>query len=438
MKSRLAEYGERSCEYSLLPSQREFMEVPHGYALDVAVYQGGFGSGKTFCGSLLGVILALKHAGIRGLVGASTQSLLRDTTLVSYLEHLDRMGFGEGREYAYNRSESRITFANGSEILFRHLEDENRLKSLNLGFVEIEEMSDVPHSAFKMLLGRLRQAGIPRYRLFGHTNPESSKGWIYRTFVEQSRPNYRMVFAPTTQNVFLPQGFAQELKNCYDSEYYRINVLGEWGDYTSGLVTKGWGADNVQQAEYVNDLPLHISCDFNVDPMCWVMAHRSEDTAVFFDEIAMENTSTDGAVSELLRRYPDHRGPIVVNGDASGDNRSTQSEFTNYAIIRNRLLAHGYSDVRFELRPYNPPVKNRVAAWNSRVRDAQGNVHVIVSSRCERLLYNVHNLRYREGTSEIELPSYSRIRADRDSKFMGHPFDAASYLVERYWPVAFA
>ena len=66
--------------YKLLKSQREFLEIPHDYSLDVAVYQGGYGSGKTFSGSLLGILLALKFPGVRGLVGAQTYTLVRDTT----------------------------------------------------------------------------------------------------------------------------------------------------------------------------------------------------------------------------------------------------------------------------------------------------------------------------------------------------------------------
>ena len=56
--------------YKLLKKQKEFIEIPHNYPLDVAIYQGGFGSGKTWCGSLLGILLAHKYAGSRGLVGA--------------------------------------------------------------------------------------------------------------------------------------------------------------------------------------------------------------------------------------------------------------------------------------------------------------------------------------------------------------------------------
>ena len=67
-------------KYNLLDAQRKFLEIPHDYTLDVAVYQGGYGSGKTFAGALLGILLALKYPKIKGLVGAQTYTLVRDTT----------------------------------------------------------------------------------------------------------------------------------------------------------------------------------------------------------------------------------------------------------------------------------------------------------------------------------------------------------------------
>ena len=48
-------------EIELLDKQIEFMEIPHKFEKDVAIYQGGFGSGKTFCGALLGILLSLKY-----------------------------------------------------------------------------------------------------------------------------------------------------------------------------------------------------------------------------------------------------------------------------------------------------------------------------------------------------------------------------------------
>ena len=304
--------------YKLLKSQREFLEIPHDYTLDVAVYQGGYGSGKTFSGSLLGILLALKFPGIRGLVGAQTYTLVRDTTLQTYFEHLDNFGFTEGIDYTWSATMQTLTFSNHSEILFRHFDEPNKLKSLNLGFVEIEEMSDIPYDTFKMLLSRMRQKIKPhwkgfRYRIFGHTNPETQKGWVYQTFIENPPPNYRLISAPTTQNIYLPEGYCDELKKLYDEEYYNIFVLAKTGNYSSGLVVKDFTKENIKDITYQPEMDLYISCDFNVDPMCWVLAHKTEDKVFYFDEIAMENTTTAKACEEICHRYPNHKGQIIIN-----------------------------------------------------------------------------------------------------------------------------
>lgn len=430
--------------YKLLDKQKEFVEIPHNNPLDVAIYQGGYGSGKTWCGALLGIMLAKKYAGSRGLVGAKEYELVRKTTLVTYLEHLESLGYREGVHYSYNKVDKIIKFKNGSEILFSAFDDPERFKSLNLHWAEIEEASQIDDASFKQLLGRLRNTyrgkdwNNFRYRLFGHTNPQSDKGWIWRRFVEQKQENYRLILAPTTNNIYLPEHFIKSLKDNFDEEYYKINVLGEFGDYSSGLVVKGFSDSNLKHLKYVPNLPLHITCDFNVDPMCWVLAYIDKDNVYYFDELVIEKTTTEQCIQELIRRYPKHEAEIIINGDASGDNRTTQSEFTNYAIIRKTLYNHGYDrkQVKFHLRDYNPPILNRISAFNAKVRNSQGENHLFVDERrCKWLLYNLYNLSFKEGTSIVDVPTFSQIKNNRDSKFLEHPFDAASYLTEYYWRI---
>ena len=426
-------------EYKLLKAQREFLEIPHNYTLDVAVYQGGYGSGKTFAGSLLGILLCMKFPGVRGLVGAQTYTLVRDTTLQTYLEHLDNMGFQEGIDYEWSSTLQKLVFRNTSEVLFRHFDEPNKLKSLNLGFAEIEEMSDIPYETFKMLLGRMRQQPKKEwqnftYRIFGHTNPETQKGWVYKTFAENPAPNYRLITAPTTQNIYLPKGFCDELKKIYDEQYYNIFVLAQNGEYNKGLVIKDFTEENIREINYQNDLDLHISCDFNVDPMCWVLAHKTDEKVFYFDEIVLENTTTAKACEEFCRRYPAHKGHIIVNGDASGDNRSCTSEYTNYVIIKKKLQQYGY-DADIKIKAFNPPIKNRIAAFNAKIRNAEGEICLYVDKKCEKLLYNIYNLKYKEGSSRIDIPAYTQIKQNKELKFLSHPIDAASYLVDFYWPI---
>lgn len=429
-------------DYDLLSAQQEFLNIPHNETLDVAIYQGGYGSGKTWCGSLLGLLLAYRYPGCRGLVGAKEYELVRKTTLVSYMEHLENFGFKSGKDYTYNKVDKIIRFSNGSEILFSALDDPEKFKSLNLHWAEIEEASQISDSSFKQLLGRLRNTyrgdnwGDFRYRLFGHTNPQPDKGWIYQRFVENPLPNYRLVISATTNNIHLPEHFIQSMKDSFDEEYYRINVLGEFGDYASGLVVKNFTNDNIKELHYQDDLPLHLTWDFNVDPMSCILAHKTDNCVFYFDECILENSTTQRTIETIIERYPNHKGEIIVNGDASGDNRSTQSEASNYIIIKNALKKHyPKNKIKFHLRPFNPPIKNRIAAFNAMICNANGKRRLFVDKKCVKLLYNIHNLKYKVGSSIVDVPSFAQIKSDNSLKFLEHPFDAASYLVDYYFPI---
>ena len=427
-------------KYKLLRTQKKFLEVPHNEELDVCVYQGGFGSGKTWAGSLLGTLLCLKFPGINGLCGAQTYSLVRDTTLNAYFEHFEHFKLQEGTDWNFIKSQQKIIFKNGSNILFRHFDEPNKLKSLNLGFAEIEEMSDIPEATFKMLLGRMRQKKRKswknfKYRIFGHTNPQSRRGWIYKNFHDTKKPNYRLVMAPSTENIYLPKDFCENLKSAYDENYYKRNVLGEFDEDNCPLVVPNFSEENIEKVNYLDWCDLHISCDFNVDPMCWILAHIDNHKVYFFDEIVLENTTTTQTCEEFARKYPHHKGKIIINGDASGDNRTCVSEYTNYMLIRNFFAQKMKRNVEFHLRQFNPPIKNRVAAFCSMIKSMDGQRKILIDPKCEKLIYNLNNLKYREGGSNIDIPTYWAIKNNKELKFLSHPFDAASYLVEYYFPI---
>lgn len=420
------------------------MELPdHGYGLDVSLYQGGYGSGKTFSGSLLGTILCLKYPKIKGLVGAQTLALVRDTTLASYKEHFDRMGLKEGTDWTEIKSENRIVFSNGSEILFRHLEEPDKIKSLNLGFVEIEEMSDIPKSTFDMLLGRLRQERRPEwgdkfvYRLFGHTNPEARKGWIHRYFVAEKKPNYRRIIAPTSDNAInLPKGFVQSLQDTYDEEYFRINVLGEDGDYVSGLATKGFNrSDNVRgDIKIDRRYPIHITCDFNIDPMCWYICQHYNGSFYILYELVECYTDTNHCariLGELLKDYKGHQ--IIINGDASGKNRTTTG--SNFMILRTVLTELGFSNLDLQVLSRNPSISYRYNCWNAMMRDNKGNPHIFIHPQCKYLMYDMENLEIEEGGDKPKKISGGKLRNDPNAKYLTHPTDACSSAVCYYYPI---
>lgn len=448
-------------EIALLPGQLQMVNLPDpNVDLDICCYQGGYGSGKTRGGVELGLLLAEFNPGTIGLVCGETFPLVRDTTLATYFEVLDDYGYVDGRDYIWKASDKVLLFPKwgNSAILFRHLEKPRKLKSLNLGWVHMEEMSEVNEPTFMMLISRLRHKRMRRHRLFGTTNPQASKGWIWEHFVKNGgikeeeidgrkvRINYRRVLAPSTQNKHLSAAYLLNMRNTFDPDYYRINVLGEDGDYTSGLVVKGWSDLNEVETPFRPELKVHITCDFNVDPMCWGFAHvigtkPGEYEFHFFDELAEEHTTTLECVDRFFERYPpDKVKAIEINGDASGNQHRTEAQKyndTNYKIMQTRLSQLGYRNVVLNVRPANPMIVDRIAAFNAAVCNKEGIRRVFINpKKCKWLLYNVHNLMFKEGRSEIKLPTDNDIKQDPKAKFLGHPFDAKSYLIEKYDPIA--
>ena len=209
--------------------------------------------------------------------------------------------------------------------------------------------------------------------------------------------------------------------------------------FRQGLVVKHFSSENIQPVELEHDHRVHISCDFNVDPCMWVLAHRLPPRYHFFDEIVKENTTINEMCDDFARRYPPERvSGITINGDASGNNRNVNTDRkneTSYTIMRNRLAELGYSDVRIAVRPKNPGVQDRIEAFNAKVMNANGEAFVYVNPRCKWLIYNLENLRWVEGTSDIWEPTTREIREDPKLKFTKHIYDAASYLVEYYDPI---
>ena len=67
------------------------------------------------------------------------------------------------------------------------------------------------------------------------------------------------------------------------------------------------------------------------------------------------------------------------------------------------------------------------------VLDPRGQRRIIIDPKCKWLLYNMEELKYKPGTDIIDLPTHQNLRDDNEKRFLMHIFDAASYLVERYF-----
>ncbi len=425
-----------------LPAQRRLIEVPHEMDTDIALYQGGVGSGKTTAGVILGYLLSRIYPGSRGLVGAATHALLRDTTRCRWRDIVP-----PGDIAAWNRNPDNLVLRNGSEIWFRHLSDPDRLSSMEFNWIHVEEGAQIRQRVFHALLARLRHTDFgcvrphlrARFRLFVTSNPEEEYGWLYERFVEpkEPRPNVRFIRAPTVENVHLMKkkpDYIDTIRDVVDTDYARIYLDG----YTGGL-RKGRVYRNFDRAKDVSDTvaydparPLHASFDFNVDFMVVLLIQEHpEGRTEIVDEIVLRNgTDTATLCRAIKEKYGEHAAGFGVHGDATGYARHHRTSLNDYAIIRREL--GGLRGLRFYVRrgSANPSVRDRTNAVNFRLQNANGERRMRLSSRCRYLIRSLERTRYLPGTFEKE-----KIRDPDDARFViDHAGDALDYYIADTYP----
>lgn len=356
----------------------------------------------------------------------------------------------EGRGFSSLKTE--IRHANGSKIFFKGLKQVNTKSIENLkgiasttDFFVIDEAQAVSKPVLKALVATLRKAGsvlIVLYNRISDNLPVEDVLYLdYQTMTAPEGTYFIEVNYPELEKIgFLSQEFLTRanLKKLHKPEEYEEEYLNKAPDLSSRTVIKNFSNENVRPVFYQSDMDLHISCDFNVDPMCWIFFHKTQNKLFYFDELVMENTTTSLCANEIIRRFPKHKGAIILNGDASGNYKNVAAQnpdITNYIQIKNILERYYNREVEIQIKKGNPLKKKRIAAFNEMVLDINGERRIFFDPKCKWAIYNIKNVKYKLGTSEIDEPTINDIKADPQKKFLIHPFDAFTYPADYYFPI---
>lgn len=204
------------------------------------IYAGGIGSGKTLSGGFKALAASLNYPGTVGLVGRQTYRALEDTTKKVLLDGDDKPPVIPPELVAHRDDrENRVILKNGSEILFRSLEDWNteKIRSLNLGWAYVDECTESTLKIWLELVGRLRHPAGPG-QVWGTTNP-NGHDWVWKRFHADGGTNAGPLFhQPTHGNPYLPPGYLEHLMTM-PTEWVKRMVLGSF-DTASGAIWDMW------------------------------------------------------------------------------------------------------------------------------------------------------------------------------------------------------
>lgn len=335
-----------------------------------------------------------------------------------------------------------ISKTTGAKIVFVGLSDvtADNIKSYeDFKYVWLEEAQKISAKSWEILNPTIRAEGS---QIIITMNPEvpHDKHPIMSELLTVFKDETLHIHANYYDNPFVSKDIIKmaELCKVHKPDDYERIWLGIPDENRGNKIVKGFTNDNVRILHYQPDLDLHISCDFNYDPMCWVFMHKDNNKLYCFDELVEEQTSTRICAREVIRRYPNHQGNIILNGDAAGQQHNcmqSNPDLTNFLIIKKELEDYYQKRVKIEIRKANPHKVKRFEAFNNLVRRYDGEVCFYISSNCKWTLYNIYNACYKEGTREVDEPTPNAIKKDPNKKFMIHPLDAVTYPAEYYYPI---
>lgn len=439
----------KKTEYVLFPTQFEYMfGIPdNAFTLkddkgnpmiyqDIALYQGGFGSGKTFCGSLRGLYFALNWAGCRGLVTACTQDLLDGTTKAKYIEHLENIGLKEGVHWWFENRKTLMKFINGSSIMFKTAAESQTFRSFEFTFIELEEASMLDEQLFLELIGRLRQMKHDNWNgyyrsLFMHTNPQGKRGWIYKRFINPKTrtERYRYVTASTRENTFLGQEYIDAMEEAYSAEQLEELVEGRDVDSDNTVAFPQFTSANIiDDIKFDPNYPLILACDFNYNPMCWYLMQEKDGVWYTIRELIRQNVTTR-QMCELVQPALDEAKirNLIIMGDSHG--RDLKTNGSDYGVMLNYFNSERGYNASLRVQKSNPPIKERLAVLRGYIKNAKGFKRLYVDSSCKWLLYNFEECKNNLGNAGLHIPTDSEIQNDDNKRFLIHPIDAMSYPI---------
>ncbi len=188
-----------------------------------------------------------------------------------------------------NLSNMTITLPSGSMLLFKGLDDVEKLKSI-AGITDIwfEEATEGTEEDFLQLDLRLR-AKVDNLQFFLSFNPVSKANWCYKHWFENGTPNNTLIVKTTYKdNAFLPADYVARLEDMKQTNptWYNIYALGDFCTLDK-LVYNNWAEQIFDWKQLKGQLCIGLDFGYVQDESALVacIVNQQEKTIYIFDEV---------------------------------------------------------------------------------------------------------------------------------------------------------
>lgn len=383
------------------------------------VNYGGGGSGKSHAMAQY-MVKRLMVKKEKLLVIRKFATTLNDSVVALFLEMaLPFWGRKEKRDYTYNKSSKKLTFRNGSVVIFRGLDNPEKMKSITgITMVWVEEATELTEAEFNVMSDRIR--GEPQ--LYLTYNPISERHWLKARFHDTPDNRVTVLFSTFQDNPHVGQKFRDDMAwyELHNPEHFRVYGQGGWGlirpenpYFTAYKATVNKGV-----TKYNPHYPVYFSWDFNIKNTVLISQHF-DGARIEYQELIHGGDDLEGLCRDLAMRFKGNQ--IYFTGDGSGNAGSayTTGNRSAWELIRSYFIKYDHHYCDYSRVPKsNPSTATSRFVCNALFAHFQGNI-IIDREKCGLLLDDVERMK--------ALTDGSLDKKDANKHNYGHAGDALRY-----------
>ena len=337
------------------------------------LFYGGGSSGKSYY-IVQRYIKKLMSKKMNLLVVRQTGNTNRDSTFALFKQvirewHVDSL---------FNITDLRIKCVNGNEVIFRGLDDVEKIKSTTfetgeLTDIWVEEATETLEEDINQLKVRLR-GGTSKKQMVLSFNPVNINHWIKKHFIDSKLAT--VCHSTYKDNKFLTEEDVKTLEafKGIDDYYYKVYCLGQWGVLGKTFFNAKKITDRLAQIKE----PIKVG-SFIYD----------------YDGTRITNIKWQNDVNGFIKLYelPKKNYPYVLSGDTAGEG---SDYFTGHvldntngkqvAVLRNQFDTDEYTRQMICLGKY----------YNNALEGIEANFDTYPIKESERLGYKNQYVRIKE------------------------------------------
>lgn len=362
------------------------------------ILYGGAGSGKSQFATQKVLYRVLTERKQKFLVIRKVANTLKDSVYAKFVEIIEEWGLS--KLFHITKAPLEITCLNGNKIIFKGLDDPEKIKSITgITNIFIEEASELNPDDFQQLQLRIRGKQLKNVQFLLCFNPISEHSWLKKRFFDNDEPNTSIYHTTYLDNPFLDDAYISNLEHLkqVDENYYNIYALGHWG-VLGNIIFKHWSAENLDEYEdeYFDSITYGEDFGWN-DPTALLKVGRKDDTIYVLDELYEQHLTNTDLIKKMKRIV---NKSYMVYGDSSEPARIKDIQRAGFKI---KSVKKGKGSILGGI-------------------DFIKSHNLVINTRCTSLLKELQSYKWKENKSGEA--------KDEPVDFNNHAIDALRYALE--------